>query len=258
MFKIFLTKNFWEIVFIFIWRELKIKYAQTYIGVFWMLFPPIMAVIVVSFFFGNLMKVSSDIPHYTLFAYCGMMGWYYFSYLVSYTSVSLIQNIDLIHKSNIPRIVIPISKALVGLIDVFIWLFIALAIKAYFQIPFKVSMIFISFAIILNFMVGFAFGIWLAILSFRWRDIYQVIPYIIGFTMLVTPVFYHLNMVPEKLKLFLFLNPIAGVIELYRKYLANTYEQVSLFIPGFLLALILFILGIYIFQKKEKQLAETF
>ncbi len=257
MFRVFLQKNFWELVWTFILRELKIKYAQTYIGIFWMLFPPMMAVVVISFFFGNLMKVSNEIPNYTLFAYCGMMGWYYFSFLVSYTSISLMQNIDLVHKTNIPRIVIPLSKALTGMLDVLVWLSIAIVLKLYFHLPINFSMIFIVFVIALNFFVGFSIGLWIAILSVRWRDIYQIIPYIIGLTMLVTPVLYHLNMVPENLKLFLYLNPVAGVIELYRHLIANTDEQLILFVPGFVLAFIILFVGILVFFKNEKKIAET-
>lgn len=253
----FLKKDFLELFWVFTWREIKIKYTQTYIGIFWMLFPPVMAIIIASFFFGKLMKVSSDIPNYTLFAYCGMMGWYYFSYLVSYTSISLIQNLDLVHRTNIPRIVIPLAKATVGMFDIIVWLIIALIIKYVYNLPFNFSLIFLIGVLILNFIVGFSFGIWIAILSIRWRDIYQIIPYIVGFTMLATPVLYHLNMVPESVRFMLYFNPVAGVIELYRTFIANTGEDISMFLPGFISAFVLFILGLYTFFKQEKNLAET-
>lgn len=257
MFGILLKKDFWELVKVFTWRELKIKYAQTYMGIFWMIFPPIMALFIASFFFGNLLKVSKEIYNYTLFAYCGMMGWYYFSYLITYTSISLIQNMDIIHKSNIPKLVIPLSKAFLGLFDVLVWLAIAILLKPFFGISFKFSMIFLVFAVLFNFIAGFSIGIWLAILSVRWRDIYQIIPYLIGLTMLITPVFYHLNMVPPSLKFFLYLNPIAGSIELYRRYIVNTYEDLSLFLLGFIVTLVLLLLGLWMFFKNEKNIAET-
>jgi|YNPMSStandDraft_2_1061718.scaffolds.fasta_scaffold14769_2 lipopolysaccharide transport system permease protein len=257
MLNIFLKKDFWELFWVFTWREIKIKYAQTYIGIFWMLFPPLMAIIIASFFFGKLMRVSSEIPNYTLFAYCGMMGWYYFSYLISFTSVSLIQNIDLVHKTNIPRIVIPLAKAMVGMFDIFLWILIALILKLLYNLPFNVSTIFIFGVVFLNFIAGFSVGIWIAIFSIRWRDIYQIIPYIIGFTVLATPVLYHLNMVPDSVKFILYFNPVAGVIELYRTYIVNTGENIIMFLPGFIMAFVLIFLGLYIFFKQEKKLAET-
>ncbi len=257
MLKIFLKKDFWELFWVLTLREIKIKYAQTYMGVFWMLFPPIMAIIITSFFFGILMRVSAEIPNYTLFAYCGMMGWYYFSFLISYTSVSLIQNIDLVHKTNIPRIVIPLAKAMVGFFDIIIWVAISLILKVYYNLPYNFSMIFIIGVVFLNFITGFSIGIWIAIFSIRWRDIFQIIPYIIGFTMLVTPVLYHMNMVPNNLKFILYFNPVAGVIELYRIYIVNTGENIGMFLPGFIFAFVLFFSGIYLFIKLEKKLAET-
>ncbi|MCX7863152.1 MAG: ABC transporter permease [Bacteroidales bacterium] len=257
MFKIFLKKDFWEYVWVFTWRELKIKYTQTYIGVFWMIFPPFMALFIASFFFGNLLKGSAQISNYTLFAYCGMMGWYYFSYLITYTSISLIQNMDIIHKANMPVVVIPLSRALLGLFDVIIWLLIAIIVKIFMGIQFNISNIFILIAILLNFITGFSIGIWLAILSVRWRDIYQVIPYIIGLTMLITPIFYHVNMVPSSLKVFVYLNPVAGVIEIYRKHLVYSVENIYSFVPGFLMAAFLLVIGLWYFFKHEKQIAET-
>lgn len=256
MFKPFFDKDFWDLVKVFVWRELKIKYAQTYLGLFWMFFPPLMALLVVSFFFGNLMKVSNEIPNYTLFAYSGMLGWFYFSYIISYSSVSLIQNQEIIQKTAIPRIVFPLSKALTGMIDLAIWFLVAIVLMYFFHIKIGLSLIFLPLVLFLNFVAGFSIGIWVTAFSISWRDIYQLVPYIIGFTMLVTPVFYHMNMVPEHLKIFLYLNPIAGVIELYRYLFLHIPFHNTNFLWGLAFSFVMLIGGILYFHKQESIMAE--
>lgn len=256
MFKQFIDKDFWDLVRVFVWRELKIKYAQTYLGVFWIFFPPLMALLVVSFFFGNLMKVSNEIPYYTLFAYSGMLGWFYFSYIISFTSVSLIQNQEIIQKTAIPRIVFPLAKALTGMIDLVVWFVVAIVLMFVFNVKIGPSMILLPFVLFLNFVAGFSIGIWITAFSIRWRDIYQFVPYIIGFTMLITPVFYHMNMVPNNLKIFLYLNPIAGVIELYRYlFLHIPYHNIN-FLWGIVFSFVMLIGGMIFFKKQESIMAE--
>lgn len=256
MFKQFFNKDFWDLVRVFVWREIKIKYAQTYLGVFWIFFPPLMALLVVSFFFGNLMKVSNEIPNYTLFAYSGMLGWFYFSYIISFTSVSLIQNQEIIQKTAIPRIVFPLAKALTGMIDLVVWFMVALVLMFVFHIKIGPSMILLPFVLFLNFVAGFSIGIWITAFSIRWRDIYQLVPYIIGFTMLITPVFYHMNMVPNNLKIFLYLNPIAAVIELYRLLFLHIPFHNLNFLWGIVFSFIILTGGIIFFKKQESIMAE--
>ncbi|HNV96579.1 MAG TPA: ABC transporter permease [Bacteroidales bacterium] len=251
-----LKKDFWDLVKVFVWRELKIKYAQTYLGIFWMLFPPLMALLVVSFFFGNLMKVSHEIPNYTLFAYVGMLSWFYFSYVVSFSSVSLLQNQEIVQKSPIPRIVFPLAKAICGILDLLIWFLLAFLLMLFFGLKPGFTFLLLPFILVLNFIAGFSIGIWIAAFSIRWRDIYQLVPYIIGFTMLITPVFYHANMVPENLKIFLYFNPIAGVIEWYRYLFVHTSMPIFEFIFGFIFSILLLFGGIYYFHKQESIMAE--
>lgn len=256
MLKQFFDKDFWDLVKVFVWREIKIKYAQTYLGVFWIFFPPLMALLVVSFFFGNLMKVSNEIPNYTLFAYSGMLGWFYFSYIISFTSVSLIQNQEIIQKTAIPRIVFPFAKALTGMIDLVVWFMVAIVLMFVFRVKIELSIIFLPFVLFLNFIAGFSIGIWITAFSIRWRDIYQLVPYIIGFTMLITPVFYHMNMVPDNLKIFLYLNPIAGVIELYRFiFLHIPFQNIS-FLWGIVFSFAILAGGMIFFKKQESIMAE--
>jgi lipopolysaccharide transport system permease protein len=256
MFTAFFKKEFFEYLKVFTWREIKIKYAQTFVGIFWMFFPPLMGIIVSYFFLDKLLRAGKEIPNYTLFAYCGMMGWYYFSYLVSYTSISLLQNVDLISKTTIPRIIIPLAKSITGLIDTLIWVIFAIILKIIFLKNFNISLILIIFPLLLNFISGFSIGLWLSIFSIKWRDIYQLLPYIIGLGMLGTPVVYHANMIPENIKFIYYFNPIAAVIEMYRKYILNIHIDIIKFTPAIIIAIILFLTGIYSFLKQETKLSE--
>lgn len=256
MFKQFFTKDFWDLVWVFVWRELKIRYVQTHLGIFWIFFPPLMSLIIVSFFFGNLMRVSYEIPNYTIFAYSGMMAWFYFSYIITYSSVSLIQNHEIVQKSSIPKIIIPLSKAILGIFDLIIWYLLAIILMFVNNLKPGFSLILLPFILFMNFVAGFSIGIWIAAFSIKWRDIYQLVPYIIGFTMIITPVLYHSNMIPEKLKIFLYLNPISGVIEFYRKIFVHTSDPIPLYYLGFAFSILLLILGLIYFHKQEKIIAE--
>lgn len=254
--KIFLSKEFWTLSLIYAYRELKIKFAQTRLNYLWIILPPIMGYIITTFFFGRLLKISKDIPDYNIYAYIGMMTWYYISYLFIYSSTSFIQNQDIIQKSNIYRLVFPMAKVFMGLIDLFFWLLGAIVISIIHNININFDILILLYAIPLHIITGLTLGLSILLFSIKYRDIYQVVPYIISAIMIVTPVFYHPYMIPEHLRYILHLNPIAGVIELYRKAFLNDSYAVNNFIFSFIILLISFIIVLVIFHKKERKIAE--
>ncbi|MCX7953986.1 MAG: ABC transporter permease [Bacteroidales bacterium] len=253
---ILLSKEFWLLSLIFAYRELKIKFAQTRLHYFWVILPPIMGFVITTFFFGRLFKISKDIEYYNIYAYLGMMTWYYISYLFLYSSTSLIQNQDIIQKSNVYRLVFPMAKVFMGLIDLFCWIFGAFVISFIYGIKINFGIFTLVYTIPLHIITGLTFGLIILLFSVKYRDIYQIVPYIISIIMIVTPIFYHPYMIPEYLRIFLHLNPIAGVIELYRSaFLDGTYP-IKNFTLSFIILILLFIVVLLIFHKKEKQIAE--
>ena len=248
--------RFWTLVFTFAKRDIKIKYVQTFFGIAWIIVQPILGYLLVSLFFGKLLKVSHEMHNYPMFAYCGMMAWYYFSFVVSYSGVSLSQNQDLIQKTNIPKLVLPVSKAFSGLFEFSIWLIVIIVIlfiNGWYP-PFKIF--FLPLIVLINLMAGLCIGIWVSAFTVKYRDFYHFIPYVVGIAIFITPVLYPITMVPENLKFMVYLNPMAGVIECYRWILLRAEFPSLNFLYGFALLALFFVLGLFYFKKVEKKMAD--
>jgi lipopolysaccharide transport system permease protein len=248
--------RFWTLVFTFAKRDIKIKYVQTFFGITWVIVQPVLGYLMLSLFFGKLFKASNQIADYSTFAYCGMMAWYYFSFVVSYSGVSLSQNQDLIQKTNIPKLVFPFSKAFSGLFEFCIWLIVIIIIlflKGDF-IPLKI--IFLPFFVLINLIAGLCVGIWVSAFTIKYRDFFHFIPYVIGIAIFITPVLYPIEMVPQNLKFLVYFNPMAGVIECYRWVILRAGLPSIQFLYGFILLFIFSILGLFYFNKVEKKMAD--
>ena len=236
-------------------RDLKIQYAQTYLGVFWSLVQPLTGLIIFNFFFQRVIHLSLHVP-YAVFAFTGIMGWFYFTALVGQAGTSLMANQALIKKIQFPRLVLPLSKALVGLVEFSISLALLLIMLLVFGIGISPKIIFLPLVVLANIVSGLSVGIWLSALTIRFRDLHHLIPYLIGFGIWLTPVFYPSTMVPENFKWVYYLHPVANVIALYRWMfigLPIDFVQVA---TSFSVALIMLIAGLYFFVKNEKFVAD--
>ncbi len=248
--------KFWSLVFTLAKRDLRIKYVQTYFGFVWITVQPILGYLLISFFFGKLLKVSKDIPDYPIFAYCGMMGWYYFSNIAGFSGISLIQNQDMVQKTNIPKLALPVSKAFSGLFEFFIWIIILFIIMSFSGNYPNFHLIILPFFILLNLIAGLSIGLWVSAFTIKYRDFYHLIPYVVGITIFITPVLYPVGMVPDNLKFIVYLNPMSGVIEGYRWIFLKTGLPIIQYLWGFGALIIFFILGLINFKSVEKKMAD--
>jgi len=249
-------KHFWSLVFTLAERDIRVKYAQTFFGLTWMIVQPIISYFMISFFFGKLLRVNQQITDYSLFAYFGMMAWYYFSYIVGYSGISLLQNQDIVQKTNIPKLVLPFSKAFSGLFEFIIWLTVGILIFFIKGNHPDFKFILIPFLIIFNMIAGLSIGLWLSAITIKYRDIYHFIPYVIGISIFITPVLYPVTMVPENIKFIIYLNPMAGIIEGYRFLILNYEMPTYKYLYGLVALLIFFLIGIYYFKRTEKKMAD--
>lgn len=238
-------------------RDLKAKYAQTFLGVLWSVIQPLIGLLIFTFFFEKVIPIGSKIGYpYAIFAFTGMTAWYYFTYNVTQGGTSLLQGQDLVKKIYFPRLVLPLSKAMVGLADFFtslILLFILMLLEGF--VPGS-NFVFFPLFLLLNILIGLSISIWLSALTIRFRDFNHIIPYLVNFGIWLTPVFYPSTLVPKAYAHLIYLNPMAGVIDGFRWSLIGNEDFPSQYWMGFGIAALLFITGILYFRKVEEGLTD--
>lgn len=236
--------------------EIKAQYSQTVLGVLWAALRPLMGLAIYTFFFHYLLKVDTgDLP-YHLFAFCGIMPWLYFTYLVGDAGISVMQSKDIIKKVYFPKLILPISKALIGLVDFaigFLVLFVLMLGSGYLP---TYKFVFLPLFIALNVATGLSIGIWLSALTIRYRDFHQIIPYLIGFGIFLTPVFFPTTLIPEQYHFIIYINPMAGVIEGFRWCLFEGETLSLYYLIGFAPVIILLVSGLFYFKNIEGKMAD--
>ncbi len=232
-------------------RDLRVQYAQTYLGIFWSLVQPLTGLIIFNFFFQRVIHLSLNVP-YAVFAFTGIMGWFYFTALVGQAGTSLMANQQVIKKIQFPRLVLPLSKALVGLVEFSISLVLLLLMLLFFRIGLSSKIIFLPLVVIANILTGLSVGIWLSALTIRFRDLHHFIPYLIGFGIWLTPVFYPSTMVPVSYKWIYYLHPVANVIALYRWIFIGLPVDFGQVACSLTTAFIVLMAGLVFFVRNEK------
>ena len=238
-------------------RDLKVKYAQTSLGLLWTAIQPLTGLLIFTLFFNKVMQID-DIPEsgYAVFAFTGMTSWYFFSYLVYQSSTSLLQNQELMKKIYFPKLILPISKVLVGLVDFGISMILLVLIMMFNGILPSWHLVFLPFFILLNILVGLSVSIWLSALTVKKRDLQHIVPYLMNFGIWLTPVFFPATLIPEKYRSLLYLNPMAGIVEGFRWCIWEYGEFDIYYIIGIFLSILLSISGIWYFRKVEDQIVD--
>jgi lipopolysaccharide transport system permease protein len=244
-----------NLIFSFALRDLKLQYAQTYLGLLWSLIQPLTGLIIFTFFFQRVIHLHLSVP-YPAFAFTGIMGWFYFTALVGQAGTSLMSNQNLIRKIHFPRLVLPLSKALVGLVEFSISLLLLVLILFFTGCGFSSKILFLPFVVLANIIAGLSVGIWLSALTIRFRDLHHLIPFLIGFGIWLTPVFYSSSMVPESYKWIYYFHPVANVIALYRWMFLGLPVDFLEVASSFAIAFVLFITGLIFFVRNEQFIAD--
>ncbi|HLP52745.1 MAG TPA: ABC transporter permease [Chitinophagales bacterium] len=251
-------KNVWQsriLIFTFAKRDLQIQYAQTYLGVLWAIIQPLTGLLIFSFFFQRLMPLQLGVP-YPVFVFTGMMGWFYFTQLVGQAGTSLMNNQNLIKKIHFPRLVLPLSKMIVGLVEFCISLSLLLILMFVTGCPFSLKILLLPLVVIANVVTGLSIGIWLCALTIRFRDFHHLIPYLVGFGIWLTPVFYPTTIIPAQLNWVYYLHPVANVISLYRWIFIGWPVDLGQVAVSFSISLVLFTTGLLFFIRNEKHIAD--
>ena len=249
--------NYRELLYFFSWRDLKVRYKQTAIGVLWAIFQPFVTMIVFTVFFGKLIRVPSDGVPYPIFVYVGLLFWQFFSDSLGETSNSLISNQAIITKVYFPRLILPVSSVITKFIDFSIASTILVGMMFYYGYTPHLNGLFLApLLLVLTFMASTGLGLFLAAINVKYRDVRYALPFFIQILLFVTPVIYPASIAGKYSKI-LALNPMTGVVQTARAALLGTTPINWLLLSiSSITCLLLLIIGIVYFKKTEKYFAD--
>ncbi len=246
-----------ELLYFFTWRDLKVRYKQTAIGVLWAIFQPFMTMVVFSVFFGSLLKTPSDGVPYPIFVYTGLLFWQFFSGALSETSNTLIANQSIITKVYFPRLILPLASVMTKAVDFAIAGVILLGMMAYFQyVPRLVGVLIIPLLLVITFMAAVGGGLFLAGINVKYRDVRFILPFFIQILLFLTPVIYPAS-IAGKYSWILAINPMMGVIQNARAALLGTAViNWTLLLISFVACAGMLAIGVVYFKKVERYFAD--
>ena len=255
------VKEFWEyreLLYFLTWRDLKVRYKQTVLGVAWAVIQPFMSMVVFSLFFGHLAKIPSDGVPYPIFSFAALVPWTFFAAGLSQSANSLVGNANLISKIYFPRLIIPVSSVASGIVDFFVAFTVLLGMMLYFGILPTSHIIWFPFFLLLAIVTALGAGLWLSALNVEYRDVRYVVPFLTQFWMFATPIVYPSSLLAEPWRSIYGLNPMVGVIEGFRWSLLATKNPpgLTLLISSFV-AIALFVSGLIYFRRMENSFADV-
>ncbi|WP_334110169.1 ABC transporter permease, partial [Thermodesulfitimonas autotrophica] len=201
-----------ELLYFFIWRDIKVRYKQTALGAAWAIIQPFFTMVVFSLFFGHLARLPSDGLPYPIFYYTALLPWMYFANALSSVTNTIVENQRVITKVYFPRIILPVSVVFSGLVDFGIAFTVLLGMMLFYKTFPTVAILTMPLFLLLAVVTALGVGLWLAALNAIYRDVRYVVPFIIQFWMFASPVAYSSSLIPEKWRVLYGLNPMAGVI----------------------------------------------
>ena len=246
-----------ELLYILIWRDVKVRYKQTVIGAGWAIFQPVMTMAIFTVVFGSFVKIPSDGLPYSVFAYTALAPWAYFSQALSRSGTSLVGNANLITKVYFPRLLIPLTSVMAPAVDFLFAFLVLLGLIAWFGIVPTWGLLALPLFFLLAMITALAIGLWLSPLNARYRDVGHAIPFLIQLWMFASPVVYPVSLVPESWRLLYSLNPMAGVIEGFRwALLGKGSPDFTLMLVSAVVVFVLLAGGIVFFKRMERTLTD--
>lgn len=253
-----------ELLYFLVWRDVKVRYKQTVLGAAWAILQPLLTMVVFTIFFGKLANVGSDGLPYPIFSYAALLPWNFFAQGLTQSSGAIVGSRSLITKIYFPRLVIPISAVLAGLVDFAIAFLVLVGMMAYYGIWPTANVLFLPMLLLLAMGAALGVGMWLSALNVEYRDIRYVVPFFVQMWLFVTPVIYPASRVIAELEkvglpTWLYgLNPMAGVVDGFRWALLGTAPPpASVLLASIAVTLILLVSGAYYFRRMERTFADV-
>ncbi len=246
-----------ELLYFLVWRDIKVRYKQTALGVAWVILQPLIGMLIFTLLFGVLLKVSSGNAPYPVFAFTALLPWNYFASALTRSSTSVVNSANLITKVYFPRLIIPVSGVLSNLVDFAISFVILIGLMIYYHIMPTWAVVLLPAFLLLAMLTALGFGLWLSALNVRYRDVNYLIPFIVQIWMYLTPVIYGTNLIPERFRFLLALNPMTSVVEGFRwALLGSSMAPTGVFLASILIALVVLVSGIVYFRRTERSFAD--
>jgi len=254
-------KSLWEyreLLYFLVWRDVKVRYKQTALGIAWAVLQPLMATFMFTIFFGRLARIPSDGVPYPVFAMVALVPWQFFANALTQSSNSLVASQNLITKVYFPRLVIPLGTVIAGLVDFFFAFVVLIGMMFYYGIKPGASIFVLPLYVLLAILSALAAGLWLSALNVQFRDVKHTVPFLSQLWMFATPVVYPSSLVPAKWRVWYGLNPMVGVVEGFRHALLGRGMT-----PGPMIwvsvgaVLVLLLGGLLYFRKMESTFADV-
>ncbi len=263
-------RNYWkdlwryrELFYILSWRDLKVRYKQTIIGVLWSVLRPLLTMMIFTFIFKQIAKFEAPPGvEYAVLVFAGLLPWQFFAAGLTESSNSLIGNEKLISKVYFPRMIIPAASVITSLVDFFISLALMFILLIWFRVVPSVNLVFLPLFIVMAFFASFGVGLWLTALNVKYRDFKHVVPFLVQIGLYLSPVGFPsqkaAEIIPEKFRVLYYLNPMAGVIDGFRWCFFG--DKTPIYWTGMFLSLaviiIFLLIGIRTFRRMEKSFAD--
>lgn len=248
-----------ELVYFFVWREIKIRYKQTAIGAAWAVLQPFLSMLIFTLFFGRLAHLPSEGLPYPIFYYSALLPWMYFSNSLQNATNVIVQNQSMITKVYFPRLALPLASVLSGLVDFAIGFLMFVVLMIYYHVRPGIPLLFFPFFLLLVVLAAAGMGLWLGAMNALYRDVRYVVPFLVQFWLFASPVAYPASLVPAKWRWLYGLNPMAGVIEGFRWSLSGRggAPPTRLILPSVLIVVAVLVSGLFYFQKMEATIADV-
>jgi len=254
-------KGIWqyrELLYFLVWRDLKVRYKQTVIGIGWAVLQPFVTMVIFTIIFGKLVKVPSDGIAYPIFAYSALLPWNYFASALQRCVVSVVGDAALVSKVYFPRLILPLAGTISGFADFFVSFLLLLGMMTFYHLGLSWTVLVLPFFLLLALSTALAVGLWLSALNVRYRDVGHTIPFLMQVWMYASPIVYPVSVIPEKYRFFYSLNPMVGVIEGFRWALLGK-QSPDFGVMAISVAMVLLLMsgGLVFFRNMEKTFADV-
>jgi len=247
-----------ELLWFLVWRDIKVRYKQTALGVLWAVLQPLLTMVVFSLFFGRLAGVPSNGVPYPIFSFAALVPWTFFSYGLSQAANSLVTDEQLVRKVYFPRMVIPVATVLSGVADFGLAFLMLIGMMLYYSIGLTWQALWVAPLLLLAFITCLGVGLWLAALNVQYRDVRYTVPFLTQLWLFATPIAYPSSLLPEPWRTLNGLNPMAGVVEGFRWALLGTDTAPGSIVQvSVVAAVVLLVGGMFYFRRMEDTFADV-
>jgi len=246
-----------DLLYILAWRDIKIRYKQTVLGIAWVILQPLAMATVTGLFLGRLAKVPSEGMPYPLFAFAGVAIWQLFASALIGASNSVLVNDRLITKVYFPRLLVPLSVVVTSVLDFHISLLVLVVLMIYYRVAPELSLLAFPVLVFMAVLIALGAGLWLAALNVRYRDVRYTMGFLVQFWFLATPIAYPASIVSNRWQVWYGLNPMVGIVEGFRWAVRGSgVAPVALFAISACVTLVVFVSGLYYFRRTEETFAD--